>query len=300
MLQSTDRGIPKGTALTVPGIGMASEHLRATLEILDEVLRRLISGTQAEAHRVQILQLLPELLRGFSPRASFDPADPKVAARMAALALLMQPKAPLSNVAPAYGSGIFAIYYEGAHPLYAPIAGSETPIYVGRVHPAYEDASTIVEQGTRLTERLSALARSIASVETYSKSRWPDRERIELCEFQYRRLVCATHAQLVAEKYLIRVLCPLWNPETEACWGLSKHDAGRARVNERSPWDVAHPGRQWALSNGMRDALTPGQIGERIAMTLKKCPPQRDRAALFQELIGSLFQSDSTLAGQSI
>jgi hypothetical protein len=42
-----------------------------------------------------------------------------------------------------------------------------------------------------------------------------------------RRLVCATNAQLVAEKHLIRTFWPIWNSETKTCWGMSKHgDAG--------------------------------------------------------------------------
>jgi hypothetical protein len=88
------------------------------------------------------------------PRASFDPSDPKVVGRMVALALLAQMRVPLGSIESTYGSGVYAIYYCGDHPLYAAISGTETPIYVGKADPASGDASTAREQGSRLTGRL--------------------------------------------------------------------------------------------------------------------------------------------------
>ena len=36
---------------------------------------------------------------------------------------------------PFYGSGIYALYYYGSLPFYAPISKSSTPIYVGKANP---------------------------------------------------------------------------------------------------------------------------------------------------------------------
>lgn len=280
---------------------MAADQLRALVEILDGVLRKVLSGTPAEADRAPVLGLLPELLKAVTPRTTFDTADPKVAARMATLALLSQPRIPLCNVPCIHGSGIFAIYYEGANPLYTGISGSETPIYVGRVDPEREDASSPVEQGTRLTRRLSELGRSITSAETYASSRWPGSEAIRLSDFQYKHLVCATHAQLIAAKYLTELFWPLWNNETLTCWGIAKHGySTETRMNRRSPWDVAHPGRGWALGEGLQDALTLDEIRECIAITLRICPARRDPAVLYQEILNSIFQGNLSLSPGSI
>jgi hypothetical protein len=93
---------------------------------------------------------------------------------MVAMALLAQPRIPLADVRPSYGSGVYAIYYEGAHPLYRAISGTETPIYVGKADPAKDDASTPREQGARLTGRLLEHAGTIETAERYSRNGLPE------------------------------------------------------------------------------------------------------------------------------
>jgi len=99
------------------------------------------------------------------PRASFDPADPKAIGREVSIALLAPKMVPLEEVKPAYGAGVYAIYYNGDHPLYASIAGTETPIYVGKGNPAKDDASDSREQGDKLTGRH---AKTIRTAEGYA------------------------------------------------------------------------------------------------------------------------------------
>ena len=294
---------------------MASEELiRAAVKALENGLKGVLLEARGQPYEAQIL----ELVQGLTTRATanegdraesdpiraahstFDTANPRVAARTAALALLGQPLKPLCNIEPEDGSGIFAIYYTGTHPLYESISNSETPIYIGKVDPAIDDASTAQEQGDRLTRRLSELARSIAAAEAYSSANTPHGETIKLADFHYRRLVCANSAQLVGERYLIKLFWPLWNTETKACWGLGKHgDSAGMRRNKRSPWDIAHPGRPWALVQSLTGSLTLDEIRDRIAITLKKCPARRDRTALHQELLDSLRPDNLTLAQAS-
>lgn len=125
---------------------------------------------------------------------SFDPSDPKTVGRMVSLALLAQPLMPLGAVKPAYGSGVYAIYYTGDHPLYARISGTETPIYVGKADPSNCDASSAREQGPRLTGRLIGHAGTIATAEKYAAGNELPRglQPIHLADFRCRRLVCAT------------------------------------------------------------------------------------------------------------
>jgi hypothetical protein len=227
------------------------------------------------------------------PTTTFDPSDPKVVGRMVALALLAQVRVPLSSIKPSYGSGVYAIYYEGDHPFYRAISGSETPIYVGKADPMSGDASTSREQGPKLTGRLLEHAGTIATAETYAKqSGLPEGcDLIELKDFTCRRLVCATNAQLVTEKHLIHMFWPLWNSETKACWGMSKHgDAATTRKNKRSPWDVVHPGRAWALDGLLEDSLSLSTIEGRINEVLEKTPPKTDHASLLEEVLAAFRQ----------
>lgn len=230
-----------------------------------------------------------------TPRASFDPSDPKVVGRMVALALLAQVRVPLNKIEPTYGSGVYAIYYEGDHPLYQAISGTETPIYVGKADPASGDASTVREQGPRLTGRLLEHAGTIATAANYMETITPAGVHpIRLEDFTCRRLVCATNAQLVAEKHLIGMFWPLWNSETKACWGMSKHgDSAKTRSNKRSPWDVVHPGRPWALDELLVDSLSLDEIRDRIDAIIERVPPRTDHANLLEEVLGAFRQQDA-------
>ncbi len=255
------------------------------------VVRRIRDALSAHATAVEAARSTTDPVR--MPRGSFDPADPKAIGRMVSIALIAQPKIPLTKVQPAYGSGVYAIYYEGSHPLYHGVSESETPIYVGKADPANDDASTSREQGPKLTGRLLEHAGTIATAEAYSDKLPATLAPIHLADFVCRRLVCATNAQLVAEKHLIRTFWPIWNSETKACWGMSKHgDAATTRANKRSPWDVVHPGRPWALDGRLVDSLSPDQIRERIDKTLERVPARRNHAELLEEMLAGFRQDD--------
>ena len=289
---------------------------RIALEALDAALNAVVRAADAGAAPAVLRRirkgladhvLATEAARAATdpiatPRASFDPSDPKVVGRMVALALLAQNRVPLNQITPTYGSGVYAIYYEGDHPFYAAISGTETPMYVGKADPASGDASTVREQGPRLTGRLLEHAGTIETAAIHgraglSEGLYP----IRLEDFSCRRLVCATNAQLVAEKHLIAMFWPLWNSETKACWGMSKHgDAAKTRANTRSPWDVVHPGRPWALDDLLVDSLPPTAIKARIDAILTKVPPRTDHASLLEEVLAAFRQQDALPAEPSI
>ena len=259
------------------------------------VVRRIREGLAAHADAVEAARSSTDPI--LMPRATFDPSDPKAIGRMVSIALLAQPLVALTDVRSAYGSGVYAIYYRGDHPLYRGISASETPIYVGKADPANDDASTTREQGAKLTARLLEHAGTIATAEAYAGKLPSNLSPLKLEDFVCRRLVCATNAQLVAEKHLIRTFWPVWNSETKACWGMSKHgDAATTRANKRSPWDVVHPGRLWALDSRLVDSLSPAEIAKRIEATLERVPPRLDHAALLEEMLTGFRQDDSLSA----
>lgn len=289
---------------------MAKSPDRIALAALDSALSQVVAAAKADLSPAAVRRVRDGLSRHFeavekarseadpvsTPLTTFDPSDPKTVGRMVSLALLAQPMISLGAVKPAYGSGVYAIYYTGDHPLYMRISGTETPIYVGKADPSNGDASTAREQGPRLTGRLIEHAGTIATAEKYAaeKSMAPGLHPIRLADFKCRRLVCATNAQLVAERHLIRMFWPVWNSDTKACWGMSKHgDAANTRRNKRSPWDVVHPGRGWALDEQLVDNATADEVAARIASILDEYPPRTDHAALLEEMLAAFRQDDS-------
>lgn len=171
------------------------------------------------------------------PRFMFDPGDPAVVGRFIALAMISQKRTDLTQIERFYGSGVYALYYNGNFPAYAPIKGTETPIYVGKADPRSDMAKLPTEQGEKLHGRLKDHIRSIGKA--------ADNLKVE--DFQHRSLVVQSGWQGAAEDYLIHLFKPVWNNETGICYGIGKHgDAPTKRANDRSPWDTLHPGREWA------------------------------------------------------
>lgn len=234
------------------------------------------------------------------PGPSFDPTNPETAGRLVALALLAQDKVPIDRIARTYGSGVYAIYYLGDYPAYAAVAGTETPIYVGKADPKSADARTSREQGPQLYGRLADHRRMIKTVGEYAvKNGLSHPLRVD--DFVCRRLVCATNAQLVAERHLIGTFQPIWNNEVGVCWGISKHgDAATTRANKRSPWDVIHPGRAWAMDEILEDKRSPEDITARITEHFIRYPPYRSRVRIVSEFLMTFVQNAAMTVSESV
>lgn len=237
------------------------------------------------------------------PTSVFDPSDTDTVGRLVALALLSQDFIPLGEVPPTYGSGVYALYYVGDHPAYAEISNTENPIYIGKADPASSTAKNPREQGTRLFGRLADHRKAIATVQAHAEAMEKARVAaggsgpavpiLRVQDFTCRRLVCTTHAQLVAEQHLIRLFLPAWNSEMKICFGISKHgDAATTRANNRSPWDVLHPGRAWAVGNPVRDKMTAQTITTALQGHFAANPPLRDRESYIEKLTDAFRQLD--------
>ncbi len=199
------------------------------------------------------------------PEFVFDPSNPEVAGRIVGITMIAQERKPLAHVERFYGSGVYAIYYNGDLPAYAGISRRENPIYVGKADPADPASKTAMEQGDRLANRLNDHRKNIAKAAT----------TLKLEDFQYRAIVVQTGWQNSAENYLIHLFKPIWNNEMDICYGFGKHgDDPATRANLRSPWDTLHPGRDWAHRDpNMKDARPPERVIEDIAQHLAKYPP---------------------------
>jgi hypothetical protein len=195
------------------------------------------------------------------PLALFDPSNPKIVGRFVSLALVAQSRLPMSNISRFYGSGVYAIYYNGDFRPYLPIAKSETPIYVGQAAPSIKNARTPSEQGEKLASRLIEHYKNISKATT----------TLSIDDFEYRALVVQSGWETAAEDYLIHLFHPIWNSETQLVYGLGKHgDAAITRSNKRSPWDTIHPGRIWAGDLKLQDAKSLERIDSELDLHFKK------------------------------
>lgn len=215
--------------------------------------------------KIEALQTLAAELDPIrQPEHFFDPTNPSYMGRFTAAALLIQPRHPLGEVEKFYGSGVYALYYNGEFPAYQALSGTETPIYTGKADPSVAHAPSPTEQGDALSRRINEHRKSIKAVEGVGG--------ISVDEFEIRYLVTSSGFQTTAETFLINYFRPVWNRETKICFGIGKHgDDAKTRRNNKSPWDTLHPGRRWAEGN--KEVRTPKQIMQDIADHLKASPP---------------------------
>jgi hypothetical protein len=163
--------------------------------------------------------------------------------------MVEQPRHKLATLHEFYGSGVYAIYFNGKHRAYKPISGKDTPIYAGKADPPTPLAATPVEQGAKLAGRLSEHAKSIGNA-----------TNLDIADFDCRFLVVKSGLQKAAEDFLLNYFRPIWNQAI--CKGFGKHgDDPGTRGNTRSEWDTLHPGRAWASKEGNKpNSKTPDQI----------------------------------------
>lgn len=175
----------------------------------------------------------------------FNPLDKRHLGESVARQLLFKPLSPLPPSEPFIGAGVYAIYYSGPFPLYTSIAAANAgmdesrpgqPIYVGKAVPQGARKGGLgldADPGTALHKRLAEHAKSVQEAQNLS-----------LTDFQCRYLVVDDIWIPLGESLLIEMFNPLWNRVLD---GFGNHAPGGGRSNQqRSPWDVVHPGRQWA------------------------------------------------------
>ena len=215
------------------------------------------------------------------PTSAFDPGNPKVVGRFIALAMVAQKRRSLASFEKHYGSGVYALYYNGPFALYDRIKGTETPMYVGQAASAIANARTPMEQGDRLCRRLEDHRKNIVKA----------RSTLDIAHFEFRSLVVQSGWETAAEDYLIHLFQPIWNNETKILFGLGKHgDAATTRANRRSPWDTLHPGRSWAGSDKLADAKTSKIIANELRDHFGKHPVFKNLDQVMSSFIEELRQ----------
>lgn len=173
----------------------------------------------------------------------FDPLDYENLGASIARALEDRPVEPLSNLEMFDGAGIYALYYEGDHPAYAPLAEVNRiepgawAIYIGKAEIENSRKGDPNEAhkpvGAKLANRIKNHQKSIELA-----------QNLKIEDFKFRALTVAPTWVPLAEVIAIRKHRPVWNTIVE---GLGNHDPGKGRYGGMRPrWDTLHPGRGWA------------------------------------------------------
>lgn len=172
----------------------------------------------------------------------YNPLDKRNLGFSVANALLERPILPLPPADSFVGAGIYAVYYVGNFKVYRPIAERNrdnkfaVPIYVGKAVPAGARKGGFgldIAPGQVLFNRLREHAESIKQA-----------TNLNLADFHCRYLVVDDIWIPLGEAMMISKFLPLWNRVVD---GFGNHDPGKGRYQQqRSPWDVLHPGRPWA------------------------------------------------------
>ncbi len=173
---------------------------------------------------------------------SYNPLDKRNLGVSVAEALLDRAVLPLPPGDTFVGAGIYAIYYVGHFEAYRPLVERNRdtrdamPVYVGKAVPAGARKGGVgldIAPGQVLYNRLREHAESIKQA-----------RNLNLADFQCRYLVVDDIWIPLGEAMLISKFTPIWNRVID---GFGNHDPGKGRYRQqRSPWDVLHPGREWA------------------------------------------------------
>lgn len=195
----------------------------------------------------------------------YNPLDKLHLGESVANAILRKPVEPLPPAGTFTGAGIYAIYYTGNFSLYAKIANHNQnnqyacPIYVGKAIPKGGRRGVLAENvGSVLFRRLAEHASSIDQA-----------QNLEIADFVCRYLVVDDIWIPLGESLLIQKFSPVWNSALD---GFGNHDPGGGRRNQqRSPWDVIHPGRGWA-ERLAENRKTPAMIIESVQSAVDAIP----------------------------
>lgn len=189
----------------------------------------------------------------------FNPLDKKNLGASVAEAMLEQTPRALGELKQFFGVGIYAIYYTGDFPPYAPLAERnrrglfQAPIYVGKAVPkgARKGGGVGEIRSRALYDRLREHAESVQLA-----------SNLDIADFHCRFLVVDDIWIPLGESLLIAKFAPLWNAVID---GFGNHDPGSGRYNGLRPrWDLLHPGRLWADKCRTREE-TPEQIAQDVA-----------------------------------
>lgn len=193
--------------------------------------------------------------------APYNPLAKRNLAESIERAILRQEPSPLPPSASFPGTGLYLLYYTGAHKLYAPLVAKNAegklhaPIYVGKAVRA-GSRSKLVDFDEPESVAPDLYKRLLEHVESIKAA-----ANLRIEDFRCRYLVIDEVFIPLGEALVIQHYRPLWN---HAVKGFGLHDPGSGRTPKRSDWDTLHPGREKNWRSKLKDGKTPTQIEDRL------------------------------------
>lgn len=166
----------------------------------------------------------------------FDPLAVENVGVTLAVELLQQPTVDFPPSSPFKGAGVYALYYTGSNPAYAPLvaldAGKCTyPVYIGRAQRESKNQGFNPRPSNK-GELYNRIKKHFDSVSQANN--------IDPSDFKVRYLVLKPAYINLAESVLIMAFRPPWNG-----MGLGSNVTGGPRMaGKGSMWDALHPGRK--------------------------------------------------------
>ena len=218
----------------------------------------------------------------------YNPLDKLNLAKSIEGELLSREVDRLGSVDHISGAGVYVIYYLGEFVSYEPISAANrngsftTPIYVGKAIPEGGRKGGLTKDASKGRAMAKRLRQHAASIQ--------ESVNLVLEDFFVRHLVVDDIWIPLGENILIETFKPVWNRAVD---GFGNNVPGRRRSSQhRSPWDVLHPGRKFAVNLG-DSGITEEFIRERVAdyfagRPLKKLPKKLAEELAVEEQGGEI------------
>lgn len=208
---------------------------------------------------------LPAITSADIPSGEFDPLTVENIGVTLAVELLEQPTVDFPPREKFNGPGVYALYYTGDHPAYAPLVEMDQgrcvyPVYVGQAarQNAKQGFNPRPSHGAELFNRIDKHYKSVSAA-----------ENIDASDFRVRYLALKPAYINLAESVLIMAFRPPWNG-----MGLGSNVTGGPRMlGKGSYWDALHPGRQGRPAGSEETAVSAAAIIARRVTELQEPSP---------------------------
>lgn len=216
----------------------------------------------------------------------YNPLEKTNLADSIARKVLEMSSRPLSEAGDVQGAGIYLLYYSGANPLYERIQSDgsvgDVPIYVGRAIPKGGRKGAVgvdAGKGRALSDRLKQHANSIDQALD-----------LELTDFSFRCLSMEAIWIPLGESAIIHRFNPVWNIAID---GFGNKDPGERRKGQyKSPWDVLHAGREFAVKlaeSPVTRVLCEGRISDHFAGLKLRALPKKALESIDDAMIDQVM-----------
>lgn len=161
------------------------------------------------------------------------------------------------------GSGVYALFYVGDHPLYEEVVNCahEYPVYVGKTSPSYHKTNVDYALQYRIKKHYESVG--------YVKN-------LDVADLRHKYLVVHPSMKDIVpalESVLIAKYQPIWNTVMKG-FGSTNPSAGR-KLHTKSVWDIIHEGRPYAADRPMPKKLNISEIETKIVKHITRHIPKK-------------------------